>query len=104
MTTAKFPVFFGRTTKEDGQGGRFHSGAIRIGKWIFIPGSADCGETRQATLEHESLEIGLTYSSSIFEDFLHAMSVIQVEFGRRMENTAAFATAVGECSGGSPRV
>ncbi len=104
MTTAKLPIFFGRTAEEDGQGGRFHSGAIRIGKWLFIPGSADCGETRHATLEHESLEIDLRYSSSVLEDFLSTMSVIQVEFGRQLDNTAASATAVGECSSGSSRV
>ncbi|MGW6980839.1 hypothetical protein ACWGE1_15535 [Streptomyces sp. NPDC054932] len=104
MTTAKLPVFFRRTAEEDGQGGSFHSGAIRIGKWLFIPGSAGSGVTRNATLEHESLEIDLSYSSSIFEDFLHTMSVIQTDFGRRLGNAAASATAVGECSGGSSRV
>ncbi|MGW6691277.1 hypothetical protein [Streptomyces sp. NPDC054961] len=103
MTTAKLPVSLGRTTEEDGQGGRFHSGAIRIGKWIFNPGSADSGDTRHATLEHETLEIDLSYSSSVLEDFLHTMSMIQVEFGRRLGNTAASATAVGG-SGGCSRV
>ncbi|MFD9106181.1 hypothetical protein ACFVZN_34560, partial [Streptomyces virginiae] len=87
-----------------GQGDSFHSGAIRIGKWLFIPGSADCGVTRNATLEHESLEIDLSDSSTIFEDFLHRMSVIQADFGRRLGHTAAAATAAGECSGGNSRV
>ncbi|MFF8265583.1 hypothetical protein [Streptomyces virginiae] len=104
MSTAKLPVFLRRTAQEDGQGDRFHSGATRIGKWMFTPPSTDCGETRNATLRHEDLEIDLRYSSPILEDFLHSMSVIQVEFGRRMENTPASATAVGECSGGSSRV
>ncbi|WP_405940964.1 hypothetical protein [Streptomyces sp. NBC_00207] len=104
MTTAKLPVFFRRAAEQDGQGDSFHSGAIRIGKWLFIPGSADSGVTRNATLEHETLEIDLSYSSSIFEEFLHAMSVIQVDFGRRLGITAASATTVGECSGGSSHV
>ncbi|MGW1768209.1 hypothetical protein ACWCQL_29715 [Streptomyces sp. NPDC002073] len=103
MTTAKFPVFFGRTAEKVGEGGLYHSGAIRIGKWIFTPGSADSGENRHARLEHESMEIDLSYSSSVFEEFLHRMSVIQVEFGRRSGSTAP-ATAAGECPGGSSRV
>ncbi|MCZ4510037.1 hypothetical protein O3Q52_17895 [Streptomyces sp. ActVer] len=104
MTTAKLPVFRRRTAEGDGQGDSFHSEATRIGKWMFTPPSTDCGETRNATLRHEDLEIDLRYSSPIFEDFLHTMSVIQVEFGRRLGNTPASARAVGECSGGSSRV
>ncbi|MFE9932518.1 hypothetical protein [Streptomyces sp. NPDC005533] len=104
MTTAKLPLFFRSTAEGDGQGAGTHSGAIRIGKWTFIPGSGDCGVTRNATLEHESLEIDLSYSSTIFEDFLHTMSTIQVDFGRRWGHTAASPTAVGECAGGSSRV
>ncbi|MEU6296314.1 hypothetical protein [Streptomyces erythrochromogenes] len=104
MTTAKLPVFFRGTREEDGQGDSSHSGAIRIGKWLFIPGSADRGATRNATLEHESLEIDLSASSTIFEDFLRTMSMIQTDFGRRLGNTTASATAAGERSGGSSRV
>lgn len=104
MTTARLPVSLRRTAEEDGQGGSFHSGVTRIGKWMFTPPSTGWGGTRNATLGHEDLEIDLRYSSSILEDFLHTMSVIQVEFGRRLGNTAASATAVGECSGGSSRV
>ncbi|WP_404962687.1 hypothetical protein [Streptomyces sp. 147326] len=104
MATVKLPVFLRRTAEEDGQGGSFHSGSTRIGKWMFTPASTGWGETRNATLGNEDVEIDLRYSSSIFEDFLHTMSVIQVEFGSRLGNTAASATAVGECSGGSPRV
>ncbi|MEW2584873.1 hypothetical protein [Streptomyces virginiae] len=104
MTTAKLPVSFRRDAEEDGQGDSFHSGAIRIGKWLFIPGSADSGVTRNATLEHGSLEVDLSDSSTLFEDFLHRMSVIQADFGRRLGNTAAPATAAGEYSGGSSRV
>ncbi|GAA2647986.1 MULTISPECIES: hypothetical protein [Streptomyces] len=102
MTTAKLPALFRRTAEEDGQGDSSRSGAIRIGKWLFVPGSADCGVTRNATLEHESLEIDLSDSSTIFEEFLHRMSMIQTDFGRRLGNTAA--SAGGECPGGSSRV
>lgn len=104
MTTAKLPLSLRRTAEGDGQGGSFHRGAIRIGKWMFTPRSTDYGETRNATLGHEDLEIDLCYSSSIFEDFLHTMSMIQIEFGRRSGKTAPSATAVSECSGGSFRV
>ncbi|MFF1367863.1 hypothetical protein OG280_02115 [Streptomyces virginiae] len=104
MTTAKLPAFLRRTADEDEQGDSFRSGAIRVGKWLFVPGSAGCGVTRNATLEDESLEIDLSYSSSIFEEFLHTMSLIQTDFGRRLGNAAASATAVGERSGGSSRV
>ncbi|MEV6676516.1 hypothetical protein AB0N09_06535 [Streptomyces erythrochromogenes] len=104
MTTAKLPAFFRGTAEEDGQRDGSHSGAIRIGKWLFIPGSADRGATRNATLEHESLEIDLSASSTIFEDFLHTMSMIQTDFGRRLGVTAASATAADECPGGSSRV
>lgn len=104
MTTAKPSVFFRRTAEDDGQGGSFHPGTIRIGKWTFTPGSADCGTPRNATLEHERLEIDLSYSSSVFEDFLHTMSLIQVDFGRRLGSTTASAPAAGERLGGSSRV
>ncbi|WP_405422004.1 hypothetical protein [Streptomyces erythrochromogenes] len=104
MTTAKLPVFFRGAAEEVGQGDSPHSGAIRIGKWLFIPGSADRDVPRNATLEHESLEIDLSASSTIFEDFLRTMSMIQTDVGRRWGDTAASATAGGECSGGSPRV
>ncbi|MFD3676721.1 hypothetical protein [Streptomyces sp. NPDC058613] len=104
MTTAKLPVTLRRTAEEDEQGGGFHSRTIRIGKWMFTPLSTDGCKTRNATLEHESLEIDLQYSSSIFEDFLHTMSMIQIEFCRRSGKTTPSATTVGECSGGSPRV
>lgn len=102
--TAKLPVSLRRTAEEGGQGGSFHSGATRIGKWMFTPPSTRWGKTRNATLGHEDLEIDLRYSSTIFEDFLHTMSVIQVEFGKRLGNTAASTTAVDGCSGGSSRV
>ncbi len=104
MTTAKLPVSLRRTADEDGQGASFRSGATRIGKWMFTPPSMGWGGTRNAKLGHEDLEIDLRYSFTIFEDFLRTMSVIQVEFGRRMESTAAAATTVGECSGSSSRV
>ncbi|MCX4696266.1 hypothetical protein [Streptomyces sp. NBC_01408] len=104
MTTAKLPTFFSRPAEEGGQGGNFHTGATRIGKWTFTPRSTGCSEARNATLEHESLEIDLSYSSSALEDFLHTMSMIQVEFDRRSGSTARSTTPVDERSGGSSRV
>lgn len=104
MTTAKLPVSLRRTAEGDEQRGNIHSGATRIGKWMFTPPSTGWGENGTATLEHEDLEVDLLYSSTIFEDFLHAMSLIQVEFAERSKNTAASASAISECSGGSSRV
>ncbi|MFE7093758.1 hypothetical protein [Streptomyces erythrochromogenes] len=104
MTTAKPPVPFRGTAEDDGQGESSHSGAIRIGKWLFIPGSADRGATRNATLEGESLEIDLGASSAIFEDFLRTMSALQTDFGTQWGNATASATGAGERSGGSSRV
>ncbi|MFD9339519.1 hypothetical protein ACFWBF_34810 [Streptomyces sp. NPDC060028] len=103
MTTAKPPFFFRRPPEEDGRGGSFRAGATRFGKWTFTPGSTGCGEVRNATLEDESLEIDLSYSSSVLEDFLHAMRMIQVEFDRRSGSTAPSMNIV-ERSGGSSRV
>ncbi|MFF3085998.1 hypothetical protein ACFVRB_13275 [Streptomyces nojiriensis] len=102
MTTAKPPFFFRRPPEEDEGGGGFHTGTTRIGKWTFTPGSAGRSESRNATLEDEGLEIDLSYSSSILEDFLRTMSMIQVEFDRR-SGSAARPTTVDERSGGSCR-
>ncbi|MFD7559964.1 hypothetical protein ACFV9E_36330 [Streptomyces sp. NPDC059835] len=104
MTTAKPPFFFRRSPEEDGGGGGFHIGTTRIGKWTFTPGSTGCSGIRNATLEDESLEIDLSYSSSVFEDFLRTMSMIQVEFDRRSGSTAPSTTPVDERSGGVSRV
>ncbi|WP_079406384.1 hypothetical protein [Streptomyces sp. 3211] len=96
MTTAKLPVLFHRPEEEDGQGGSFHAGATRVGKWTFTPRATGRGEARNATLEQGSLEIDLSYSSSILEDFLHTMSMIQVEFDRRSGSTAPTSASVDE--------
>ncbi|MFD9374091.1 hypothetical protein ACFWBH_00895 [Streptomyces sp. NPDC059999] len=107
MTTPNLPLFLGRTAEEEEREGRFDSGATpstRVGKWTFTPRSTDRGETRHATLGHESVEIDLRYSSSILEDFLYTMNVIQTDLNRRFGAAAAYATAVVDCSGGSSRV
>lgn len=104
MTTAKLPVSLRRTADEDGQRNSSRAGATRIGKWMFTPHSVGWGGIRNATLRHAELEIDLRYSSAIFEDFLHTMSVLQIEFGRRLGITAASATAVDGCPGSSSRV
>ncbi|MFA7768242.1 hypothetical protein ACGFNX_30360 [Streptomyces sp. NPDC048723] len=103
MTTAKPPFFFRRPPEEDEGGGNFHTGTTRIGKWTFTPGSAGSSKIRNATLEDEGLEIDLSYSSSVLEDFLRTMSMIQVEFDRRSGNSAPASTAVDERSGGCSR-
>lgn len=103
MTTTKPPFFFRRPLEEGEGGGGFHTGTTRIGNWTFTPGSTGCSESRHATLEDEGLEIDLCYSSSVLEDFLHTMSMIQVDFNRRSGSTAPSTAAVDECSGGSSR-
>lgn len=102
MTTAKPPFFFRRPPEEGEGGGGFHTGTTRIGKWTFTPGSTGCSESRHATLEDEGLEIDLCYSSSVLEDFLHTMSMIQIDFDRR-SGSAAPSMAVGARPGGSSR-
>lgn len=102
MTTAKPPFFFRRPLEEDEGGGGFHTGSTRIGKWTFTPGSTGSSETRNATLQDEGPEIDLSYSSSVLEDFLRTMSMIQGEFDRRSGNTAP-STVGDEHSGGSSR-
>ncbi|WP_168714521.1 hypothetical protein [Streptomyces sp. A0592] len=55
-------------------------------------------------MEKESLAVDLSYSSSIFEDFLHAMSMIQIDFDRRSGIIDRSEMAGDQCSGGSSRV
>lgn len=104
MTTAKIPFSYRRPAEGEGQGGDFRSGATRIGKWTFTPRPTGCSEPRNATLEKESLAVDLSYSSSIFEDFLHAMSMIQIDFDRRSGIIDRSGMAGDQCSGGSSRV
>lgn len=107
MTTPNLLFLLGQTAEGEEREGRFDSGATRstrVGKWTFTPRSTNRGETRHATLGHESLEIDLRYSSSILEDFLYTMNVIQTEFSRRFAAAATYATAVVDCSGGRSRV
>ncbi|MFD0267302.1 hypothetical protein ACFVGY_11985 [Streptomyces sp. NPDC127106] len=65
-----------------------------MGNWTFTPGSSGLGAGLNATLQHEGRKIELSYTSSIFEDFLHAMSTIHSEFDRR---SAPSATPSGMC-------
>lgn len=104
MTTAELPASFCRPAGAGRRGGSIRSGVTRIGKETSTPRLTDRSETRNATWGHESLEVDLSYPSSIFEEFLHAMSVIQFECGRRPGRTAPSAPAVRECLGGSSRV
>ncbi|MFK0254934.1 hypothetical protein [Streptomyces sp. NPDC090445] len=76
-----------------------------MGNWTFTPGSSGLGPGLNATLQHEGRKIELNYTSSIFEDFLHAMSAIHSEFDRRSTPPAApSATCVGVYAGMASRV
>ncbi|MBZ9599550.1 MULTISPECIES: hypothetical protein [Streptomyces] len=57
-------------------------------------------------LEHENQEVELRFSSAAFEDFLHTMRRIQVEFERGLgpESGRPATAAAGERSGGFARV
>lgn len=77
--------------------------AARVGKWTYTV-SEDPALEKGATLRHEGLEVGLHYSSSIFEDFLDAVFRIQTEFNRRSQEAAPLKAPAGERSGQTSRV
>ncbi|MEV0986068.1 hypothetical protein [Streptomyces sp. NPDC049949] len=86
MTTANRGAIFQRHPEEEDVPVR--PGVDRMGKWTFTPASSDRARGENAALQHEGLKIELNYSSSIFEDFLEAMSSIRHEFNRRSHGTA----------------
>lgn len=104
MTKAKLPVPFRGPVEGDGQGADVHARVTRIGKWTFTPRPTGCGEAGNARLEQESLTVDLRYSSSVFEDFLHTMSMIQIDFDRRSGNSGRSTVSEDRRSGGVPRV
>ncbi|MFI6148328.1 hypothetical protein [Streptomyces sp. NPDC051109] len=86
MTTANLGAIFHRLSEEEDVPVR--TGGARMGKWTFTPASSDRAQGGNAALHHEGLKIELNYSSSIFEDFLEAMSSIRHEFNRRSHGAA----------------
>ncbi|GHE58259.1 hypothetical protein [Streptomyces vinaceus] len=86
MTTANLGAIFRRHSGEED--GAVSPEAARMGKWTFTPASSDRAQGETAALHHEGRKIELNYSSSIFEDFLEAMSSIRHEFNRRSHGTA----------------
>ncbi|MFF4105255.1 hypothetical protein [Streptomyces sp. NPDC001903] len=90
MTTANRSAIFHRHSEEEDDPVR--PGVSRMGKWTFTPASSGRAQDEAATLHHEGLKIELNYSSSIFEDFLEAMSSIRHEFNRRSHGAAASGT------------
>ncbi|MEU3776590.1 hypothetical protein AB0F11_25995 [Streptomyces sp. NPDC032472] len=93
---------FPQSTESDGRSG--HTGAARVGKWTYTPAPTDWAQDKSATLHDEEQEVDLHYSSSIFEEFLEAMSRIQNDFNQRSQDVARFKTAVGERCGQMSRV
>ncbi|MFB7787484.1 hypothetical protein ACFY0N_39130 [Streptomyces vinaceus] len=87
MTTANRSAIFQRHSEEEHDPA--DPGAARMGKWTFTPASSDRAQDETAALHLEGLKIELNYSSSIFEDFLEAMSSIRNEFNRRSQDEAA---------------
>ncbi|MET9887351.1 hypothetical protein ABZZ20_30280 [Streptomyces sp. NPDC006430] len=71
-----------------------------MGNWTYTGWTQD----KSATLLHEGLEVDLHYTSTIFEDFLEAMSRIQSDFNRRSPEVGPFKTTVGEPTGQISRV
>ncbi|MER5933726.1 hypothetical protein [Streptomyces sp. NPDC002054] len=105
MSTAQRSDLYRRPAEDDAHG-RHHLHAVptRLGKWTFMPRSTGWPRAENATLQYEDLEIDLNYSSSVLEDFLETMRMIQIEFDRRIENTASSTTPVDEHSGRDSRV
>lgn len=100
MTTANIDAIFRRHTNEEALPVR--PGVARMGKWTFTPASSDRTRGENASLHHEGRKIELNYSSSIFEDFLKAISKIHHEFNRRSQDVAASGTS-GMCTDGQVR-
>ncbi|WP_133900082.1 hypothetical protein [Streptomyces sp. KS 21] len=97
MTTANHSAIFPQSSEGDGRSVR--AGATRVGKWTYTPVSTDWAPNESATLHREGREVDLHYSSSVFEDFLEAMSAIENDFGRRFQEAASVEPSVGEHSG-----
>ncbi|MFE2480371.1 hypothetical protein [Streptomyces sp. NPDC059389] len=81
MTTANLGAIFHRHSEEEDL--LVRPGAARMGKWTFTPASSDRAQRESAALHHGGLKIELCDSSSVFEDFLEAISSIHREFDQR---------------------
>lgn len=97
MTKANHSAIFPRVPEEDGHG--VHAGGTRVGKWTYTAVSAGWAFHESATLHREDQEVDLHYSSSVFEDFLEAMSAIENDFTRRFQEAAVVEPSTGERSG-----
>ncbi|MFE6848406.1 hypothetical protein [Streptomyces sp. NPDC057686] len=97
MTTANHSAILPQGSESNG--GSVRAGATRVGKWTYTPVSTDWAPNESATLHREGREVGLHYSSSLFEDFLETMSAIENDFGRRLQEAASIKPSAGERSG-----
>lgn len=105
MTTANHAAMSPLSADDGVRDGRIR--AARAGKWTYTPVSQDPAPEKGATLRHEELEVGLHYSSSIFEEFLVAVGRIQTEFHRRSQvnqEAAPLTAPAGERPGRTSRV
>ncbi|MET8752061.1 hypothetical protein ACFXPI_03760 [Streptomyces sp. NPDC059104] len=70
-----------------------------MGNWTYTAVSAGWAMHEGATLHRDGKDVDLHYSSSIFEDFLEAMSAIENDFTRRFQEAAVVEPSAGERSG-----
>ncbi|MFE2143470.1 hypothetical protein ACFXA3_17305 [Streptomyces sp. NPDC059456] len=87
-----------------GEGGSARSRGPRLGNWTYTPASTPWAVDDIGVLCHEGQDIDLHYSSTVFEDFLDAMSAIECDFTRRFHGTAPAEPSADERSGRNSRV
>ncbi|MFJ4314060.1 hypothetical protein ACIP46_02010 [Streptomyces lavendulae] len=97
MTKANHSTIFPRVPEDDGH--VVHADGTRVGKWTYTAVSAGWAFHESATLHHEDQEVGLHYTSAIFEDFLDAMRTIENDFTRRFQEAAVVEPSACERSG-----
>ncbi|MFJ3203000.1 hypothetical protein [Streptomyces sp. NPDC086989] len=86
------------------EGGSARAGAARLGNWTYTPASTPWAVDENGVLCHEGRDIDLHYSSTVFEDFLDAMSAIEYDFTRRFQGAAPAEPSVDERSGRNSHV
>lgn len=103
MTKANHSAIFPQSA--EGEGRDVRADGTRVGKWTYTPVAAAWAPNESATLHHEGRDdVYLDYSSSVFEDFLEAMSTIENDFTRRFQEAASVKPSADERSGRNSRV
>ncbi|WP_406385952.1 hypothetical protein [Streptomyces sp. NBC_00211] len=91
--------------RTEGEGRSARAGATRVGESTYSPASTGWAGRESGILHHEGRDIDLCYSSSVFEDFLEAMTAIEYDFTRRfLGGTTSVKPSVDERPGQNSRV